>query len=154
MSVRIPIIQVAQFEIKPAILQIIQNIVQFNGLSHGDFNRYVTNFLEIYDTFKETSITDDAKCLRLFIFFLRDKVKMWLNSLALGTITTWTELTQKFLAKYFSSTKIAKLRNNIITFTQQENKSLCTSWEHFKDLLRKYPHQDLPTQLVSDLNNL
>lgn len=86
-------------------------------------------------------ITDEAICLRLFPFSLRDKAKMLLNSLAPGTI--WEALAQKFLAKYFSPAKTAKFRNNIIMFSQWENESFYKAWEHFKDLVKKCPHHDL-----------
>ena len=79
----------------------IQQTVQFGGLLQEDPNVHIANFLEICDTFKHNEVTDDAIRLRLFPFSLRDKAKVWLNSLPHGIITTWEELAQKFLAKYF-----------------------------------------------------
>ena len=52
-----------------------------------------------------------------------------------GLITTWEELAQKFLAKYFPPSKTAKLRNDITTFVQLEGESLYEAWERYKDLL-------------------
>ena len=92
-------------------------------------------------------MTDDAIRLRLFPFSLRDKAKVWLNSLPPGIITTWEELAQKFLAKYFPPAKTAKLRNDITTFIQFEGESLYEAWERYKDLLRRCPHHDLPAWL-------
>ena len=70
-----------------------------------------------------------------------------MNSLPPGIITTWEELAQKFLAKYFPPAKTAKLRNDITTFIQFEGESLYEAWERYKDLLRRCPHHDLPTWL-------
>ena len=78
---------------------------------------------------------DDAIRLRLFHFSLRDKAKVWLNSLPLGIITTWEELAQKFLAKYFPLAKTSKLRNDITMFIQFEGEALYEAWERYKDLL-------------------
>lgn len=47
--------------------------------------------------FKQVDFIDDAIHVRLFPLSLRDKAKMWLNSLALGTISIWEELAQNFL---------------------------------------------------------
>nr|XP_023913707.1 uncharacterized protein LOC112025289 [Quercus suber] len=128
-SIRRPAIQANNFEIKPAIIQMIQQTVQFEGLSQEDPNVHIANFLEICDTFKHNGVTDDAIRLTLFPFSLRDKAKVWLNSLPPGIITTWEELAQKVLAKYFPPAKTAKLRNDITTFIQFEGESLYEAWE-------------------------
>ena len=91
-SIRRPAIQANNFEIKPAIIQMIQQTVQFGGLSQEDPSVHIANFLEICDTFKHNGVTDDAIRLRLFPFSLRDKAKVWLNSLPPSLITTWEEL--------------------------------------------------------------
>ncbi|KAH9704556.1 hypothetical protein KPL70_011517 [Citrus sinensis] len=93
------------------------------------------------------TIIQMIQTLRLFPFSLRDKAKEWLNSLPVGTITTWDGLAQTFLAKYFPPEKTAKLRNVITTFAQFEMKSLYEAWEKYKDLLRKCPHHGLPVWL-------
>ena len=91
-SIRRPAIQANNFEIKLAIIQMIQQTVQFGGLSQEDTNVHIANFLEICDTFKHNGVRDDAIRLRLFPFSLRDKAKVWLHSLLPGIITTWEEL--------------------------------------------------------------
>ena len=59
-SIRRPAIQANNFEIKPAIIQMIQNSVQFAGLANDDPNIYIVNFLGICDTFKHNGVSDDA----------------------------------------------------------------------------------------------
>ncbi|XP_024022668.1 uncharacterized protein LOC112091966 [Morus notabilis] len=125
----------------------IQTSVQFGGLLSEDPNARIANFLEICDTFKFNGVSSDAIKLRLFPFSLRDKAKGWLNSLPPGSITTWEDLAQKFLAKYFSPAKTAKMRNDITSFAQYDAESLYEAWERFKDLLRRCPHHGLPKWL-------
>ena len=117
-SIRRPPIQANNFEIKLAIIQMIQSLVQFRGLANDDPNLHIENFLEICDTFKHNGVTDDAIRLRLFPFSLNNKAKAWLTSLPPGTINTWDGLVNTFLAKYFPPTKFAKMRNDIINFLQ------------------------------------
>ena len=138
-AIRRPTIAANNFEIKPAIIQMVQNN-QFSGAPNDDANAHIDNFLEICDTFKHNGVTDDAIRLRLFPFSLRDKAKSWLNSLPSGSITTWDILAQKFLAKFFPPAKTARLRTEIATFRQLEGESLYETWERFKDLLRRCPH--------------
>ncbi|KAH9745008.1 hypothetical protein KPL70_003905 [Citrus sinensis] len=87
-SIERPTVQANNFEIKSAIIQMIQTSVQFAGMPNDDPNAYIANFLEICDTFKQNGVSDNAIRLRLFPFSLRDKAKEWLNSLPAGAITT------------------------------------------------------------------
>ncbi|KAL5541132.1 hypothetical protein UlMin_044349 [Ulmus minor] len=50
-SIQRPPIQANNFEIKPVIIQMIQNSVQFGGLPNDDPNLHIANFLEILQTF-------------------------------------------------------------------------------------------------------
>jgi len=71
--------------------------------------------------------------LLLFPFSLRDRAKLWFNSLPMESIETWEELIAKFLAKYFSPSKAIKLKSDITTFYQFEKESIYEAWEGIKD---------------------
>ena len=146
-SITRPIVAANNFEIKPAIIQMIQHSVQFDGLANEDPNAHIASFLEICDTFKSNGVSDDAIRLRLFPFSLRDRAKNWLQILPSGSITSWDGLAEKFVSKYFPPSKTAKLHNDITTYLQFESESLYEAWERFRDLLRKCPHHGLPTWL-------
>ncbi|KAL5568453.1 hypothetical protein UlMin_025028 [Ulmus minor] len=112
-----PEIEALHFELKPVMFQMLQTI---NG------------------------VTDDILKLKLFPFSLRDRARAWLNSLPSDSITTWNDLAEKFLMKYFPPTKNAKLRNDITSFQQLEGESLYETWERYKELLRRCPHHGIP----------
>ncbi|XP_073139096.1 uncharacterized protein [Henckelia pumila] len=136
------------FEIKPAIIQMIQNTLQFGGSVIDEPYVHITNFMEICDTFKIQGVSDDVIRLRLFPFSLRDKAKAWLTNLPAGSITTWDDLAKSFLTKYFPPSKSMKLRADITTFSQGEQETFYEAWERYKDLLRRCPHHQLPEGLV------
>nr|XP_016474812.1 PREDICTED: uncharacterized protein LOC107796539 [Nicotiana tabacum] len=69
--------------------------------------------------------------------------KTWLRSLPQGSITTWDQMTQKFLNKYFSPAKTTKLRQDISNFLQTDTESVYQAWEMLKAMLRKCPHHDI-----------
>nr|GEV53000.1 zinc finger, CCHC-type [Tanacetum cinerariifolium] len=49
-----------------------------------------------------------------------------------GSITTWGDLTTRFLAQFFPPGRIAKLRNYILMFQQHHGESLFEAWNRFK----------------------
>ncbi|GJY08591.1 MAK10-like protein [Tanacetum coccineum] len=56
------------------------------------------------------------------------------------SITTWEDLTTRFLAQFFPLRRTAKLRNDILMFQQHHRESLSEALTRFKDLLQKVPH--------------
>nr|GEY01245.1 hypothetical protein [Tanacetum cinerariifolium] len=50
------------------------------------------------------------------------------------SITTWEDLTTRFLAQFFPPRRTAKLRNDILMFQQHHEESLSEAWTRFKDL--------------------
>ncbi|KAK5785393.1 hypothetical protein PVK06_039975 [Gossypium arboreum] len=142
-----PAVATNTFELKPNTIQMIQQFVQFDGLQDEDPNAHLANFLELCNTFKINSVSDDAIRLRLFPFSLRNKAKQWLNSLPRGSITTWEQMTEKFLLKYFPQAKTTKLHNDISSFVHMDLETLYDAWERYKDLFRRCPHHGLPLWL-------
>ncbi|GJT43940.1 zinc finger, CCHC-type containing protein [Tanacetum coccineum] len=81
--------------------------------------------------------------LRLFCFTLHDQAINWLDRLPARSISTWDDLTTRFLAQFFLPEGIAKLQNDILMFQQHQGESLYDAWNRFKDLLQKVPHHGL-----------
>lgn len=112
-SITKPTIMINNFEIKPTMIQMIHNNLQFRDTMTEDPNQHLKWFLQLCDTFKYNGVTDDAIYLQLFPFSLINNAFSWLDSQAPGSITTWDELTGKFLQKFFPINKTVKLRNGI-----------------------------------------
>ncbi|KAJ0714148.1 putative retrotransposon gag domain, aspartic peptidase domain superfamily [Helianthus annuus] len=143
-SINAPTIDNNNFEIKAGTISMLQNAVQFYGKDHEDPSVHIAGFIEVCATFRIRDASADAIRLRLFPFSLRDGAKEWLLSLPAGSITTWNQLAEKFLQKYFPPEKTVRLRTKILNFRQDEDESLYEAWERFKELMRKVPHHGLP----------
>ncbi|GJY92988.1 zinc finger, CCHC-type containing protein [Tanacetum coccineum] len=91
-------------------IRLVQNGCSFHELRSEDPNQHLKDFLKLVD-----SLDLD------------------------GSITTWEDLTTRFLAQFFPSGRTAKLRNDILMFQQHHGESLSEAWTRFKDLLQKSP---------------
>lgn len=75
-------------------------------------------------------------------------MQIWFDSLLADSIRTWQQLLEKFLAKYYMTTKNAQMRGEIITFKQWPRECVNAAWEWFKKLVRRCFHHGLPTCIL------
>ncbi len=146
-SIVSPTVEARNFELKPALLQIVQQN-QFSGSPTEDPNLHLSVFVQYADTLKADGVGAEAIRLRLFPFSLRDRARAWLQALPSNSITTWNELKKQFLARYFPPSKTAMLRAQINGFRQKDGESLFEAWERYKDMMRLCPHHGLEQWLI------
>jgi hypothetical protein len=95
---RLSDVTTAHYEIKPSTKQ---SLPSFLGLSIENPYNFLCKFLAIYSTIKLTGFTVDTLRMRLVLFSLKEIAKHWFHSLAPNSITSWAQLQQEFLKKYF-----------------------------------------------------
>ena len=78
--IRRPAVQANNFEIKPGLIQIVE-AHQFGGYPIETPDDHLAKFLQYCNTIKMNGVTNDAICLQLFPFSLKDKALTWFNSL-------------------------------------------------------------------------
>ncbi|GKB08537.1 reverse transcriptase domain-containing protein, partial [Tanacetum coccineum] len=71
-----------------------------------------------------------------FPFSLSGESKTWLNELNERTITSWNEMREAFISRYFSPSKFKRLLNEIQSFHQLTYETLVQAWLHMKEILR------------------
>ncbi|PIN02746.1 hypothetical protein CDL12_24739 [Handroanthus impetiginosus] len=114
------------------IIRMTLNIAQFCGLTHENPNRHIDYFLKICDTLRQEGVSKDALRLRLFSFSLLGDTLDWFKSLSKDSITTWVELEENFISKFFSPKK---------------TETIYKAWSQFKKMLRNCPNHDIPRQI-------
>ncbi|GKB39846.1 zinc finger, CCHC-type containing protein [Tanacetum coccineum] len=124
-------------------IRLVQNGCSFYGLRFEDLNQQLKDFLKLVDSLDLDGENKERTRLRLFQFSLRDQASNWLERLPAGSITTWEDLTTRFLAQFFLSGRTPKLRNDILMFQQHQGESLSEAWTRFKDLLQRVPHHGI-----------
>ncbi|GJQ96984.1 MAK10-like protein [Tanacetum coccineum] len=98
-------------------IQLVQNGCSFHGLRSEDPNQHLKDFLKLVDSLELDGENRERTRLGLFQFFLCDQASNWLERLLTGSITTWEDLTTRFLAQLIPPGSTVKLRNDILIRT-------------------------------------
>ena len=109
---------------------------------------HIRDFEEVYTTFKEGIMDMDLLKLKAFPLTLKDKAKIWLNSLRPRTIRNWAELQAEFLKKFFSAHKTNNLKRQIYTFAAQDGERFYQCWERFMETVSACPHHGFDTWML------
>ncbi|KAG7529717.1 hypothetical protein ISN44_Un124g000010, partial [Arabidopsis suecica] len=134
-----PPIQNNNFEIKSGLISMNQGN-KFHGLPMEDPLDHLDNFDRLCSLTKINGVSEDSFKLRLFPFSLGDKAHFWEKTLRIESIDTWDDCKKAFLAKFFSNSRTARLRNEISGFNQKNSESFSEAWERFKGYTTQCPH--------------
>ena len=96
-----------QMVVRPYLVPLLPT---FHGIESENPYSHMRKFEEVCNTFKEETDTVDLMRLKLFPFTLKDKAKIWLNSLRPRSIRNWTEMQAEFLKKFFSTHRTTSLK--------------------------------------------
>ena len=75
----------------------------FHGMENENPYTHIRDFEEVCTTFKEGAFDMDLIKLKAFPLTLKDKTKIWLNSLRPRTIRNWAKLQAEFLKKFLNA---------------------------------------------------
>ena len=89
----------------------------FHGMENENPYTHIRDFEEVCTTFKEGAFDMDLLKLKAFLLTLKNKAKIYLNSLRPRTIRNCTELQAEFLKKFFNAHNTNNLKRKIYTFT-------------------------------------
>ncbi|KAJ9540615.1 hypothetical protein OSB04_027121 [Centaurea solstitialis] len=151
-----PKIKATHFALKPVMFSMLQTNGQFGGTAIEDPHFHLKSFMQISDSFIIPGVSPSSLRLFLFPFSLKERARAWYDSLEPDSITSWSQMAEKFLKKYFPPTRNAKSRLDISTFKQWDDEAVSDAWERYKELLRRCPHHGIPycIQLETFYNGL
>ena len=120
----------------------------YHGMENENPYTHLRDFEEVCTTFKEGMMDMDLLKLKAFPLTLKDKAKIWLNSLRPRTIRNWAELQAEFLKKFFSAHKTNNLKRQIYTFAAQDDEKFYQCWERFLETISACPHHGFDTWML------
>ena len=120
----------------------------FHGMENENPYTHIRDFEEVCMTFKEGATDIELLKLKAFPLTLKDKAKIWLNSLRPRTIRNWGDMQAEFLKKFFSTHKTNSLKREIYTFTALENEKFYQCWERYLETISACPHHGFDTWML------
>ena len=120
----------------------------FHGMENENPYTHIREFEEVCTTFVEGEIDMDLLKLKAFSLTLKDKAKLWLNSLRPRTIWNWAELQEEFLKKFFSAHRTNSLKRQIYTFAAHDNEKFYQCWERYTETISACPHHGFDTRML------
>ena len=131
--------------IKPDIVPLLPT---FHGMESENLYSHIREFEEVCNTFKEDISNVDLMRMKFFPLTLKDKAKIWLNSLRPRTIKNWADMQAEFLKKLFSTHRTNILKWQIYTFVANENKKFYQCWERYLETINACPHHGFDTWML------
>nr|GEV86170.1 MAK10-like protein [Tanacetum cinerariifolium] len=129
--------------LRPDTIRLVQNGCSFHEIWSDDPNQHLKDFLKLVDLVNLDVSNRERTRLHLFQFPIRDQTSNWHERLPARSISTWEDITTRFLPQIFPPGRTAKLWSNILMFQQHQGESLSEAWTRFKDLLQKVPHNGI-----------
>ena len=123
-------------------------LLTYHGMENENPYTHLRDFEEVCTTFKEGMMDMDLLKLKAFPLTLKDKAKIWLNSLRPRTIRNWAELQAEFLKKFFSAHKTNNLKRQIYTFAAHDGEKFYHCWERFLETISACPHHGFDTWML------
>ena len=108
----------------------------YHGMENENPYTHLRDFEEVCTTFKEGMMDMDLLKLKAFPLTLKDKAKIWLNSLRPRTIRNWAELQAEFL------------KRQIYTFVAHDGEKFYQCWERFLETISACPHHGFDTWML------
>ena len=130
--------------VRPYLVPLLPN---FYGMENENPYTHIRDFEEVCTTFKEGAFDMDLLKLKAFPLTLRDKAKIWHNSLRPRTIRNWVELQAEFL-KFFSAHKTNNLKRQIYTFADYDSEKFYQCWERYLETINAYPQHGFDTWML------
>ena len=123
----------------------------YEGKPTEDPIHHVKVFLDLCETISAEHVPPDYIKLKAFKWTLGGKALAWLESLPSQSITTWQQLYDLFMNKFFPPAKTTELRNLITSYRQRPGEILVDTWERFKALVAQCPTHVQPQYVLQTI---
>ena len=122
----------------------------FHGKPSKDPYRQVDELSHVCEINHLQNVPADTMKMKLFPSTHRDRAKDWFLKLG-KEFTSWTEMKEEFLRKYYSVGKTTSVRKAIREFTQGSSETFREACERLRDLTRECPHHGVSNHELTQI---
>ena len=119
------------FELKTSLIHLLP---KFRGRKNENPHKQLKEFTIVCSSMRPQGISKDHVKLRAFPFSLDDFARDWLFYLPPGSITSWNDMVQTFLNKYFPTHKSIAIIREITSIRQKPTEDLYDYGKRFERL--------------------
>ncbi|GJY99678.1 reverse transcriptase domain-containing protein [Tanacetum coccineum] len=110
---------------------------KFDGYLRADPHDHICEFFAICNMFRYGKTQSEAVKIMIFPLSLCDEAKFWFNELNDESITSWEQMREAFINRFFQPSLFNRLLLEIRNFSQNICESLTEAWLRLKIMLRK-----------------
>jgi hypothetical protein len=107
----------------------------FSGKDDENPYFHLNEFEQTCACLRIEGMSDGTLQWKLFPFSLTRRAKHWYKKTVGSMQGDWKALCSKFCLQFFPISRVVSLRSEVLTFKQEEQESLDTSWDHFNALI-------------------
>ena len=122
----------------------------FHGKPSKDPYRHVNELSQVCEINQIHNVSADIMKMKLFPATLRDRAKDWFLKIG-KEFTSWTEMEEEFLWKYYSEGKTTSVRKAMREFTEGPSETFHEAWERLRDLTRECPHHGVSNHELTQI---
>ena len=122
----------------------------FLGKPFEDPYRHVDELSQFCEINHLLNVPADTMKMKLFPATLRYQAKDWFLKLG-KEFTSWTEMEEEFLRKYYSVGRTTSIQKAIREFTQGTSETFHKAWEQLRDLTRECPHHGVSNHELTQI---
>ncbi len=110
---------------------IIANLPKFHGGPIENPHNHLKLLTNQIETIKPPNINIDLAKLKAFPWTMEKSAQVWFDSLTPGSITTWEQMAEIFLRKYWSKDKVDNFEKEIVAFNQTKHMTYCEYYRNW-----------------------
>ena len=128
------------YELRPGFIAMVRE-QKFSGFDYENPYNHLREFEQLCACLTIAGMTQETLRWKLFPFSLDEKARHWYTHNVGKVNGDWEELRNRFRLMFFPISRIAALRQEILSFQQNKDETLGAAWERFSIL--SHPGPDL-----------